>query len=270
MTADTIRAGIEQYLSPLLKEYSDQLHSYAGPKIMRDVIWGLCRYEPYELALIDSPVFQRLRNIFQTSLALFTYPCSVHSRFEHSLGVATVANRMLDAVEERTKRRNSVLRLETRIAALLHDLGHGPFSHSSEKFYEQLTDKAGNLIFGEYGLLAKENPSLFSRASASEVLTYLMVTTRSFETLWDKIVEMYKDRKPELRQVDLERVGSMILGVDEKVGDDGRFYRAIVNGPFDADKLDYLPRDGYFTGLEIVVDIERLLVFIYRSRKPVK
>jgi uncharacterized protein len=51
----------------------------------------------------------------------------------------------------------------------------------------------------------------------------------------------------------------MILGIDEEVGADARFYRQIVNGPFDADKLDYLPRDGYFTGLDIVVDIERLL-----------
>jgi HD superfamily phosphohydrolase len=51
----------------------------------------------------------------------------------------------------------------------------------------------------------------------------------------------------------------MILGSDTFVGGTGRFYRQIVNGPFDADKLDYLPRDGYHTGLEIVVDIERLL-----------
>lgn len=51
----------------------------------------------------------------------------------------------------------------------------------------------------------------------------------------------------------------MILGVDTLVGSDNSFYRQIVNGPFDADKLDYLPRDGYFTGLQTVVDVDRLL-----------
>src|SRR5258708_7859330 len=54
-------------------------------------------------------------------------------------------------------------------------------------------------------------------------------------------------------------MASMIMGVDTLVGTDNRFYRKVVNGPFDADKLDYLPRDGYFTGLAILVDIERLL-----------
>lgn len=256
ITEGSLRAEIEYYLAPVLGEYLDRLRP-TQPKIVRDVVWGFNIYEPYELAIIDSPPFQRLRNIFQTSLALFTYPCAVHSRFEHSLGAASVASRMLAAIQRRTSYNDLTLAIETKVAALLHDLGHGPFSHSSERFYERLSAPDGTRIFGERGELARQN-SLFANPSASEIITYLMITTRSFRALWQKIKEMYKS-VPGLAETELDRVASMILGNDEKVGGDGRFYLQIVNGPFDADKLDYLPRDGYFTGLNIVVDIERLL-----------
>lgn len=255
VTEDSLRADIENYLAPLLKEYRDKLQRYTGSKIVRDVIWGFNVYSPYELAIIDSPPFQRLRNIFQTSLALFTYPCSVHSRFEHSLGAATVASRMLAAIRQRTSFGDHTLEIETRLAALLHDLGHGPFSHSSERYYERLSTPDGTPIFEE---LKRQKP-MFADSSASEIITYLMITTKSFQNLWQQIVDMYKSDVPDLSSTDLDRLASMILGIDEKVGGDRRFYRQIVNGPFDADKLDYLPRDGYFTGLGIVVDIERLL-----------
>jgi uncharacterized protein len=256
ISEDTIRAEIENYLAPQITGYRDRLQRYARSKIVRDAIWGFNVYKPHELALIDSPPFQRLRNIFQTSLALFTYPCSVHSRFEHSLGAATIASRMLAAIKERSDLRgNEALEIETRIAALLHDLGHGPFSHSSEKFYERLTTHEGAVIFDE---LKRQN-SLLADSSASEIITYLMITTKSFRELWNRIVEMYRRDVSGLDATNLDRIASMILGIDEKVGGQGRVYRQIVNGPFDADKLDYLPRDGYFTGLGIVVDIERLL-----------
>ena len=259
-TSDTIKSSIESRLAPMLHDYKRRLFRYEQPKVIRDVLWGFNRYEPYELALIDSPPFQRLRNLFQTSLALFTYPGSVHSRFEHSLGAAALASRMITAIRERAKHSDRRMELTARIATLLHDLGHGPFSHGSECFYEHLVDGATNQpIFGEAGLLAIQEPGLFSEASASEVLTYLLLTTPSFKDLWTTIVEMYKNIEPDLVGVDIERVASMILGIDKNVGDDARCYRQIVNGPFDADKLDYLPRDGYFTGLEINVDIERLL-----------
>jgi HD superfamily phosphohydrolase len=263
-TEDTIRADIESYLAPVLKKYRETLRAYSGSKIVRDVIWGFNVYEPHELAIIDSPPFQRLRNICQTSLALFTYPCSVHSRFEHSLGAAKVASRMLDAIRDRTALSDRTLEIETRLAALLHDLGHGPFSHSSERYYERLAAPGVGRIFD----CLKEQNRMFADSSASEIITYLMLTTRSFGDLWEQIKEMYKSRVAGLVPVDLHRVASMILGVDEKVSGDSRFYRQIVNGPFDADKLDYLPRDGYFTGLGIVVDIERLLHTITVAKSP--
>ncbi len=86
-----------------------------------------------------------------------------------------------------------------------------------------------------------------------------MLTGVSFTNLWGQIVDFYSSSVPELKLVNLNRMATMVLGIDHEVGAEHRFYREIVNGPFDADKLDYLPRDGYFTGLSILVDIERLL-----------
>lgn len=253
VTIQNLRADLDRYLEPILDDYLNRLSPYRESKIIRDVIWNFNVCRPYELAIIDSPPFQRLRNIYQTSLALFTYPCCVHSRFEHSLGAAAVSSRMLAAISER-KKLDPTFAIETRLAAILHDIGHGPFSHSSERFYEQLRASNGKRIFDE---LARQDP-LVADASASEIVAYLLITTKSFQKLWNAIVEMYPTERS-LKHVDLQRIATMIVGIDDRVGGAKRFYRQIVNGPFDADKLDYLPRDGYFTGLEIVVDIERLL-----------
>jgi HD superfamily phosphohydrolase len=140
--------------------------------------------------------------------------------------------------------------LEARLAALLHDVGHGPFSHSSEVFYSR---------FREFDDIRQEKPDLFAEASASEILTYLMITSKPFRKLWEDVCNLYKGQHKDLLSVSLDRLASMIVGSDYLVGEQGRCYRQIINGPFDADKLDYLARDGYFTGLQIAVDVERLL-----------
>ena len=82
--------------------------------------------------LIDAPEFQRLRYIKQLGLALYTYQGAEHSRFTHSLGVMQVMTRILDTLATRY-RISDEARLVGRCAALLHDLGHGPFSHVIEK-----------------------------------------------------------------------------------------------------------------------------------------
>ncbi|MGC2328046.1 MAG: hypothetical protein WA604_15135, partial [Candidatus Sulfotelmatobacter sp.] len=77
-------------------------------KVIHDNLWGTNGFTWAELALIDSPIFQRLRNIHQTGLAYFVYPCARHTRFEHSLGVCIMASRIFDALEtNRTKQATS-------------------------------------------------------------------------------------------------------------------------------------------------------------------
>jgi hypothetical protein len=88
------------------------------------------------IALIDTPEFQRLRYIKQLGLALYTYQGAEHSRFTHSLGVMHLMTRVLDRLAE-SYEISERARLVARVAALLHDIGHGPFSHVIEKALRQ-------------------------------------------------------------------------------------------------------------------------------------
>ncbi|MBI1763899.1 MAG: HD domain-containing protein [Acidobacteria bacterium] len=88
------------------------------------------------IRLIDTPEFQRLRYIKQLGLALYTFQGAEHSRFTHSLGVMHVMTRVLDHLSKKY-RISSEARLVARVAAMLHDIGHGPFSHVIEKILRQ-------------------------------------------------------------------------------------------------------------------------------------
>ncbi|HZS04592.1 MAG TPA: HD domain-containing protein [Blastocatellia bacterium] len=88
------------------------------------------------IGLINTPEFQRLRHIKQLGLAMYTYQGAEHSRFTHSLGVMHVMTRVLDQLGDRY-RISDEARLVARAAAMLHDIGHGPFSHVIEKALRQ-------------------------------------------------------------------------------------------------------------------------------------
>jgi HD superfamily phosphohydrolase len=125
-------------------------------KVIHDNLWGTVRFTWRELALIDSPIMQRLRDIHQTGLAYYVYPSARHTRFEHSLGAVTIASRIFDALVHRQRAEirdvvkalwgktddpdKLILRLkqELRLAALLHDTGHSLYSHTSELVYQTL------------------------------------------------------------------------------------------------------------------------------------
>jgi uncharacterized protein len=104
-------------------------------EIIRDPLWNNIRLDPLSFELIDSPAFQRLRYVRQLGLAFLVYPGATHSRFEHALGTFHLARRTLNLFEELDDfaaigRGECAL---TRTAALLHDIGHYPFSHALEE-----------------------------------------------------------------------------------------------------------------------------------------
>ena len=109
-----------------------------------DPIHGFIHVHKHELAIIDSPIFQRLRRIKQLSGAHLTYPAAQHARFEHSLGVMHIAGQAGRALLE-----GGVLDSDDidvlRLAGLLHDVGHGPFSH----LFEQVEKKFSHEDFGK-------------------------------------------------------------------------------------------------------------------------
>ncbi|PKG33353.1 HD domain-containing protein, partial [Methanoregula sp.] len=101
-------------------------------KIIKDPVHGYIEMEDYALRLLDSPVLQRLRYVRQLGFSFLVYPGANHTRFEHSLGsmfLANVACRRFQLPEDEHRLVVS--------AALLHDIGHGPYSHASEPLMEQ-------------------------------------------------------------------------------------------------------------------------------------
>src|SRR4051812_39873863 len=104
---------------------------------VRDPVHNFVHLEEDEVKLVDTPVFQRLRGIRQLAMANLVYPGALHTRFDHSLGVCHVAGLMAEELELQDHDRRLV-----RLAALLHDLGHGPFSHVSEISLERFADRS--------------------------------------------------------------------------------------------------------------------------------
>ena len=104
-------------------------------EIIRDPLWNNIRLDPLAFELIDTPAFQRLRYVRQLGLAFLVYPGATHSRFEHALGTYHLARRTLVLFEEQDEFQEidpGECQL-ARIAALVHDIGHYPFSHALEE-----------------------------------------------------------------------------------------------------------------------------------------
>ena len=235
----TLEKDLESYVSSVIDNH--KLKKIDRKKIIRDAVFGTHELSPLEVSILDIPFVQRLRGISQTALACFTYPSATHNRFEHSLGVSIMASRIGKAlgnmVDEKTI-------LELRIAGLLHDIGHGPFSHGSEEAIRDLDDVKNALVAD----------NRFSIWKPHEMISYKILQTSSFKDFFDELLKVYKRD-----EVDLQCISEMIIGHMTKKKEN-QYKADIINGPFDADKLDYLTRDSYFTGLKMAIDIERILV----------
>ena len=104
-------------------------------EIIRDPLWNNIRVDALALQLVDTPVFQRLRYVRQLGLAYLVYPGATHTRFEHALGAYHLARLTISLLDERGELDGVPLedRAITQAAALLHDVGHYPFSHALEE-----------------------------------------------------------------------------------------------------------------------------------------
>ena len=200
-------------------------------KIIRDPIHGFIEYNELEEKIINTRVFQRLRNIKQLAFAHYVYPGALHTRFDHSLGVMHLANKMAKRLFTGEGYRE---RIETiRLAGLLHDIGHGPFSHVSEQLLEENTSNLDDL--------KKE----YKAANAHELMSILIIQYH------DEIDDILNDKSIKEGVIQL---------IKESENSEGFLEKDIVSGPLDADKLDYILRDSYFAGVKYgVFDIEKLI-----------
>lgn len=248
----TIEADIESFVKEKLDGYKP---SRTTGKTIHDPVWGSVEYSDWEMQLIDSPLFQRLRDIHQVGLAMLTYPAARHSRFEHSLGVAAAAKKMCEKISKNSKRcpfkkndKNKVY-----LAALLHDIGHGFYSHLSESIYGEF--KAFDKLITKFKRMLKRKPK------AHEALAFIIINTETFRNFFFENIN-YPD-KNECQGYLFSDVGKMIIGANIEESDEVySFLTAIINGPFDADKLDYIKRDSHTAGLSLSYDMERLFTKI--------
>jgi HD superfamily phosphohydrolase len=214
--------------------------SKGSPKVIHDGLWGTLKLSPLEVAFLDTPLLQRLRQIRQMGCAYLTYPSTTHSRLEHTLGVMLQIERLGKAL---VKRRGGTASIsegdvsELRIAALLHDVGHGPFSHTSEEVYG--SSPQFESVMNDIG-----------PAKPHEILTYLILTSKRFKGFCEEVSGGHST------MLRLDEIAPYIVG---KCPPSARPYkRELLNGPFDADKLDYLIRDSHFSGIPLSVDLDRL------------
>lgn len=217
-------------------------------KIIRDAVSGYQILFPHEYLVLDHPVLQRLRYIHQTALAYLVYPTATHTRFEHSLGCAKIAKDMGERLIQDDKTRVA----ELRLAALLHDVGHTFFSHLSETIMES--------HFKEwYDALKEAREFKGLKLQLSEMMSYLIVTSKPFYEFLNSVVGYYYESG-----FDLDNVTRLI----KHDPTDALAYMAdMISGPFDVDKLDYLVRDCYFTGIRADVDVERVVVSVARLHR---
>lgn len=164
--------------------------------------------------LVNSSALQRLRGIRQLALASLVYPGALHTRFDHTLGVAHFAGLMADAVKL-----NSTEKSLVQLAALLHDVGHGPFSHVSEASLARFADR-GKLAPGQKGDKIHE-----------------LVTTKIIQSDSGINQLVAKDDRDAVVKLLGDGYGRPLL-------------KQLISGPLDADKQDYLLRDSKFCGVE--------------------
>jgi HD superfamily phosphohydrolase len=212
---------------------------------VRDPIHGTIPLSTGETAVVDSAEFQRLRAIKQLGFADVSFPGATHTRFLHSLGVCHLAGDVFDHLFKVFPFSNISVRQRFRqvfrLGALLHDVGHGPLSHTTEEVMPPLTD----LKVDVYKTRKPGVVTAHSRATHEDyTIKYLMDSP-----LTAVLEKNFSDISP-LHIACL--IDKTLPCPDDFFLDKGLDFRPIlsqlVSGELDCDRMDYLERDSYFTG----------------------
>jgi hypothetical protein len=208
---------------------------------IRDPIHGSIDINAAERAVIDSRFFQRLRHIKQLGFADLAFPGATHTRYAHGIGAMSVATRVFDALykqldvpaSDRTR-----LRQTLRLAVLLHDLGHPPFSHATESVLPMRAELHLPSWTGADGEQASHEDMTLLLILQSDLAG---IITKSFADLGirpEHVATLVCGRAlPEASPF-------VVGGIDH-----APLLRQIVSSELDADRMDYLLRDSFFTGV---------------------
>lgn len=206
----------------------------------RDPIHGYIEVSDLENKIINTPAFQRLRNIKQLGLTHMVFHGAEHSRFGHSIGVMHLVTRAFNAAiengsdytfpEEKKAWYTQILRL----IGLTHDIGHAPFSHASE--------------------------DLFPNGLKHEDYTELIIKETKIADIINEIGKDFTDKYGEGYEISPELICNIYLGRDPGENNEFTFLKSFMDSELDCDKMDYLLRDSYYCGVNYGrFDMERLI-----------
>jgi len=182
-------------------------------KIINDPIYGFIQIpSEFIFDIIQHPIFQRLRRIKQLGLTYYVYPGAMHTRFQHVLGASHLMKQAIEILRQKGHEINNEEAEGAIIAILLHDIGHGPFSHTLEH-------------------------SFFSNISHEQISVCFM------------------------QHLNKQFSGRLSLGIDIFIGNyPKKFLHQLVSSQLDMDRLDYLCRDSFYTGVtEGIVGSDRII-----------
>ena len=218
----------------------------SDPKIIHLTNIGTHNFKRHEIALIDIPLMQRLKFISQLGPSFYVFPTARHSRFEHSLGVTILISQMFKSLSDNSQlkflnnsNKDKILD-ELRVASLLHDIGHGPFSHVSE------------VVMKEYSS-DLQSETLKLGCKCHEAIGYHLIKSDAFQQFFDDISKYYNIT------FNPDEIANLIIG-NVNNPEEEQYKADLLNGEFDADKLDYISRDSYFSGVQLALGIDRLLL----------
>jgi HD superfamily phosphohydrolase len=182
-------------------------------KIINDPVYGFLHFpEPELMQIIEHPWFQRLRHIKQMGLAHQVYPGATHTRLHHSLGACYLMGKALDELRLKGIDLSKEDSLAARIAILMHDIGHGPFSHALEY----------SLVEG------------IRHETLSKLIMQRM--NKEFDGMLTNAIRVFDHHYPR------------------------RYLHQLVSSQLDVDRMDYLNRDSFYTGVsEGVIGYDRIL-----------
>lgn len=203
-------------------------------KVIFDIIHGFIEVDKITLSIIDTPEFQRLRNIKQLGAVHYVFPSANHTRFEHSLGVYYLAGELINNLKKNQPELKITDKeiLLVKIAGLCHDLGHGPFSHLLDEILEEKNVENNKLIQHELRSI--------------EILKYLV-----------------KKYNIALTNQDITLISNLIYPNNIEITKRHFLYEIVSNkrNGIDVDKFDYLKRDTFYLGMSFSLDCSRILKY---------
>lgn len=248
-------------------------------KVIRDNVHGYIYINKDIMnSVIDTPLFQRLRRIEQTSMRCL-YPSARHDRFIHSIGTYYLAHRISTSLKEKLKifkgkgsfnfsnKLFKKLRINFEFAAILHDIGHSPFSHTLENYFKLEKSSDGPVIYSKLIEAVKDLCDVdIARAfeidfSKSNPAPHEIVSaTIAIKEYGDQLKKLCETRGVEADYDFIVRAITGTVYADDSKGLENCFINLLNSSAIDIDKLDYIVRDSQISGYDNVkIDIERLI-----------